>query len=123
MFFKLFNAATAMAQTATDAAPKGPSLMEILPMPLGLLAIMYFLIIRPQQKKVKEQADLISNLKAGDEVVTNGGIIGKVKSVADAFVTLEVASNTAIKVTKSSISGLAKTILAPAVSTAKEAKT
>ncbi|MBM4250997.1 MAG: preprotein translocase subunit YajC [Deltaproteobacteria bacterium] len=104
----ILNAATAMAQ-ATEVAPaKSPSLVEMLAMPVGFLFIMYFLIIRPQQKKAKEHADLLTNLKAGDEVVTSGGIIGKVRAVAESFVTIEVANNTAIKVMKSNVSGLTK---------------
>ena len=88
---------------AADKAAQQPGLMDMLMLPLGFLVIMYFLIIRPQQKKAKEHQDLLEKLKAGDEVVTTGGIIGKVKSVADRFVTLEVASNTSIKVFKTNI--------------------
>ena len=73
---------------------------------------MYFFIIRPQQKKAKEVNELLSNLKAGDEVVTSGGLIGKVRSVADGFVSLEVAANTTVKVMKPNITGLAKAALA-----------
>jgi preprotein translocase subunit YajC len=80
----------------------------MLAMPVGFLFIMYFFIIRPQQKKAKDQSDLLTNLKAGDEVVTTGGIIGKVRAVAEAFVTMEVANNVAIKVVKSHVTGLTK---------------
>ena len=104
----LLSATTAMAQAADATAAKSPSIVEMLAMPLGFLFIMYFLIIRPQQKKAKEHADLLGNLKAGDEVVTSGGIIGKVRAVAESFVTLEVANNTAIKVMKSNVSSLTK---------------
>ncbi len=107
----LFLATDAMAQ-ATEAAPaKGPSLIETLTLPLGFLVIMYFLIIRPQQKKAKDQANLMSNLKAGDEVVTTGGIIGKIRSVSDQFITLEISQNTAVKVLKGNITGLTKQIV------------
>jgi preprotein translocase subunit YajC len=115
----LLSAVPAMAQAADGAAPKSPSIVEMLAMPLGFLVIMYFLIIRPQQKKAKEHSDLLSNLKAGDEVVTSGGIIGKVRSVAESFVTIEVANNTAIKVMKSNVSGLTKQ---PVVSSKEVAK-
>ena len=103
--------ATAFAQDAATAAPKGPSMVEVLVMPLGFLIIMYFFSIRPQQKKAKEVSDLLSNLKVGDEVVTTGGLIGKVRSVADGFVSLDVAANTTVKVVKSNITGLSKTTL------------
>ena len=92
---------------ASEAAPQ-PSILEVAGLPLAMLMIMYFLVIRPQQKKMKEQQSLIEGLKAGDEVVTSGGIIGKVKSVADNFVTLEVGSNTFLKVIKSNISSSTK---------------
>ncbi len=104
----IFDSAIAFAQTAETAVPKSPSTLEFLAMPVGFLLIMYFFIIRPQQRRAREQSDLLTNLKAGDEVVTSGGIIGKVRSVAEAFVTLEVAQNTSVKVVKSNISGLTK---------------
>jgi len=112
----LFLASTALAQeAAAGAQPKGPSIMEMLAMPVGFLLIMYFFIIRPQQRKAKEQADLVNNLKAGDEVVTTGGIIGKIRSVSDTFVTLDVASNTSIKVLKGNVTAMTK---APAAAAA-----
>ena len=105
----VFAASDAFAQAAEGAGPaKGPSVIEMLAMPVGFLFIMYFFIIRPQQKKAKDQSDLLTNLKAGDEVVTTGGMIGKVRAVAEAFVTIEVANNVAIKVVKSHVTGLTK---------------
>jgi preprotein translocase subunit YajC len=92
----------ALAQSGNAAASQ-PSMLEILVMPLGFVAIMYFLIIRPQQRKAKEHQNLIQQLKVGDEVVTSGGIIGRIKSVADSFVTVEIANNTVIKVVKEHI--------------------
>ncbi|MBF0441089.1 MAG: preprotein translocase subunit YajC, partial [Oligoflexales bacterium] len=80
-----------------------PSMVEMLILPLGFLFIMYFLIIRPQQKKQKEHQDLLGNLKAGDEVITSGGIIGRIKSVTEGFINLEISSNTCIKITRQSV--------------------
>ena len=77
-------------------------------MPVGFLAIMYLLIMRPQQKKATEHANLLAGLKPGDEVVTTGGIIGKIRSVADIFVTVEVASNINLKVMKNHVAALTK---------------
>lgn len=99
---------TAYAQDAAAAATKGPSVVEMLVMPVGFLLIMYFFIIRPQQRKAREQANLITNLKPGDEVVTTGGIIGKIRSVSDGFLSLEVSPNTTIKVLKGNVTGLTK---------------
>jgi preprotein translocase subunit YajC len=94
--------------TATLAqAPNqpGPSTLEMLIMPAGFLAIMYFFMIRPQQKRAKQHQAFLAGLKAGDEVVAAGGIIGRVKSVADGFVSVEISGNTVIKVLKSAIEG------------------
>lgn len=94
---------------AQGAPAAQPNMLEILVMPLAFLVIMYFLVIRPQQKRHKEQQTLLSNLKVGDEVVTSGGILGRIKSVADQFVTLEAGVNTILKVQKSHISAATKT--------------
>jgi preprotein translocase subunit YajC len=99
----IFTANLAFAEGA--AQPQGPSTIEMLIMPAGFLLIMYFFMIRPQQKKAKEHHNFLASLKAGDEVVTAGGIIGRVKSVAEGFVNVEVAGNTVIKVLKSAIEG------------------
>ena len=97
----LVDTAFAQAQTATTQ----PAMWEMLVMPVGFLAIMYFFMIRPQQKRSKDHQSFLTGLKAGDEVVTTGGIIGRVKTVQDTFVSLEVAANTVIKVIKSEITG------------------
>ena len=103
----MFGMGTAFAQAAGEAA-KQPGLLDMLILPAGIFMILYFLMIRPQQKKMKEHQGFIGGLKAGDEVVTGGGIIGVVKSVADQFVTIEVASDTNIKVVKSQLTGPTK---------------
>ena len=72
-------------------------------MPAGFLAIMYFFMIRPQQTRAKEHQTFLTALKAGDEVVTSGGIIGRVKSINEGFISVEIANNTVIKVLKSAI--------------------
>jgi preprotein translocase subunit YajC len=123
MLHLLLSATTALAQQADGAAAKGPSMVEMLAMPAGFLLIMYFLIIRPQQKKAKEHSDLLVNLKAGDEVVTTGGIIGKIRSVAETFVTIDVASNTSIKVLKNNVTGLTKAPAAAGAAVKEPAKT
>jgi len=92
------------AAQAASAAPQ-PSFIDMMIMPAGLFAIMYFFMIRPQQRRAKEHKDFLTNMKAGDEVVTSGGIIGTIRSVADGFVSLEVSGNTSLKVLKAHISG------------------
>lgn len=109
-----FFAETAMAQAAqAGAAPKGPSITEMLVLPLGMIIIMYFFVLRPQQRKAKEHSDTLGGLKSGDEVYTSSGIIGRVRAIAEGFVTLEVAANTNIKVLKSHIGGLTKSLEKP----------
>ena len=70
------------------------------------VVIFYFLLIRPQQKKAKEHQALVSKLQAGDEVVTTGGILGKVTEVGDSFVTIEVAEGVRMKVQKFQVGSL-----------------
>lgn len=70
----------------------------------GMVAIFYFFFIRPQQKKAKDQKKFISEIKKGDSVVTMGGIHGKVASVDDALITLDVDKGNKLIVEKSSIS-------------------
>ncbi|NYT52749.1 MAG: preprotein translocase subunit YajC [Candidatus Vesicomyosocius endoextente] len=74
-----------------------------LPFLLVMFALMYFLLIRPQQKRAKEHKTLLVALKTGDEVVTNGGIIGKVVSVDESFAILEIANGIIVKVQKQGI--------------------
>jgi preprotein translocase subunit YajC len=71
---------------------------------------MYFFMIRPQQRKAREHADMLAALKVGDEVVTSGGVIGRIRSVAkeEGFVSLEVANNVIVKVLKPHIAGLTR---------------
>jgi preprotein translocase subunit YajC len=70
------------------------------------VGVFYFLLIRPQQKRMKEQQAMLSRLAAGDEVVTTGGILGRIIEVNDTFITLEIADGVRIKVQKSQITQL-----------------
>ena len=75
---------------------------------IGMFAIMYFLMIRPQQKQLKAHNALIANLKKGDMVVTQGGIIGRIFQVADKEVQIEVATNVKLRVLKTSVQTILK---------------
>lgn len=68
-----------------------------------IFVLFFFMIIRPQMKQAKEQRNMIAALQKGDEVVTSGGIVGKVTKVTEAFVVLEIAENTEISVQKHAI--------------------
>lgn len=109
LLIKLFIVFMPLTLLAEDTpASKSPSFLEVLILPIGLLVIMYFFIIRPQARKAREHTALIQNLKVGEEVVTSGGIIGKIKAIADSFVTLEVGANICLKVVINNISGYTK---------------
>lgn len=97
----------AYAQAAAPAADPGlmGNLSTFLPLIL-MFVVMYFLMIRPQQKRAKEQKAMMDALAKGDEVITAGGILGKVSKVNDTYVTVEIAPNTEIVVQKHSVTTL-----------------
>ena len=70
---------------------------------VAMFVLMYFLLIRPQQKRAKDHKNLLKALKKGDEIVTNGGVVGKVNSVDESFATLEIAEGVVVKVQKQGI--------------------
>ena len=78
------------------------SLMSFLPLIL-MFGVLYFIMIRPQMKRQKEHRNMLSAMAKGDEVVTNGGIVGKVTKVSDAYVGVEIAEGTEITVQKGSV--------------------
>ena len=89
---------------AASAAPGG-DLMSFLPI-IFIFVLFYFMLIRPQMKTAKQQKAMIEALKAGDEVATVGGVIGKVTKVGDNFVSVEIAANTVINVQKHAVQTL-----------------
>ncbi len=89
----------AYAQGAQQADPFG----FLLPM-IVIFGAFYFLLIRPQQKKQKQHAELVSALKSGDEVITAGGILGEITGVSDHYAVLKISDNTEIKIQKASVS-------------------
>jgi preprotein translocase subunit YajC len=89
---------------AASAAPGG-DLLSFLPM-VVIFVLFYFMMIRPQLKQAKQQKAMIEALKAGDEVATTGGIVGKVTKVSDNFISIEVAANTVLHVQKHTVQTL-----------------
>lgn len=75
-------------------------------MMLAMFAIFYFLLIRPQQKKAKEHQRMLDSLKKGDEVVTNGGLIGRITAVTGRTMTIEISEKVRVRVVRSQVSGL-----------------
>lgn len=106
----MFLISDAYAQAAGAAAP-GFSI-EQLALPALMIVAFYFLLIRPQQKRAKEQKTLMESMKSGDEVITSGGLLGRVSRVADQYVTIEVGNvvggTTAVEMTiqKSAVQAL-----------------
>ncbi len=91
------------AYAATPAS--GGDLLSFAPM-IIIFVLFYFMLIRPQMKQAKEQKNMIGALKAGDEVATTGGVLGKVTKVGDNFVSVEIAANTVINVQKHAVQTL-----------------
>jgi preprotein translocase subunit YajC len=96
--------APAYAQSA-PASPFGSDLMAFLPM-IAIFVVFYFLLIRPQQKKAKEAKAMLDALQKGDEVVTAGGILGRIARLTEQYATVEIAPNTEITVQRGAISQL-----------------
>jgi preprotein translocase subunit YajC len=94
---------TAAAQDAAAPAASSQSLISALFLPVMLIVVFYFLLIRPQQKKQKEHRAMVDTLAVGTEIVTGGGVLGKVTAVGEQFVTVEIADGVNIKVQRHSI--------------------
>lgn len=96
---------SAIAQTAPAAAAGGDmqsSLMGMLPLVL-MFVVLYFVMIRPQMKKAKEHKAMIEALAKGDEIVTAGGILGKVTKLGDSFIDIEVADGVEVHLQRSAV--------------------
>ena len=89
------------------AAPAAsPSMISTLLLPVMLIVVFYFLLIRPQQKKEKEHSAMVEALGVGTEIVTGGGILGKVTELGEQFVTIEIADGVNVKIQRHSISAV-----------------
>ena len=89
-----------------NAAPAGSDPMFQILMLVGFIAIFYFLLWRPQQKRAKEHRNLIDNLAKGDEVATSGGVMGRITKVADDVVTMEITDGVQVLVQKPAVAML-----------------
>ena len=97
----------AYAQSAPAAAPApfGSDFMAFLPM-VAIFVVFYFLLIRPQQKKAKEARAMLEALQKGDEIVTAGGVLGKISKLGDQYLTVEIANGTEIMVQRGAVAQL-----------------
>ena len=94
----------AQAQATGGAPAPGPmGSLSTFALPIILIAVMYFLMIRPQMKRQKEHKAMLDKLSRGDEVLTSGGLAGVVTDIGDNFVTVEIADNVRIRVQKGAI--------------------
>jgi preprotein translocase subunit YajC len=97
-----FFLSPAAAQAAAPAGQQPSPFLSILPMIL-LVVVFWFLMIRPQMKRQKEHRELLAKLAKGDEVMTNGGLAGRVAGIGDNFVDVEIADNVVVKLQKGAI--------------------
>ena len=99
-----FLISPAAAQTAGQAAAPSPIPSFVL---MGVIFLgMYFLLFRPQMKRAKEHRELISKLQKGDEVLTSGGMAGRIEDLGESFVTIEIADRVSIKVQRGAITAV-----------------
>jgi preprotein translocase subunit YajC len=96
-----FFISDALAAAPTEANP----LMSFLPLVL-IFVVFYFLLIRPQTKRSKEHKTMVEGLAKGDEVVTNGGLLGRITAVGENFVQIKVAENVEVKIQKQAVANL-----------------
>ncbi len=102
----MVNWAHAAAQGAAGAPEASPMWSFVVPM-IFMVVIFYFLLIRPQQRKSKEHKAILDNLKRGDRIITNGGLIGTIINIEDPLVIIEVADKVRVEVARPYIAGFA----------------
>jgi preprotein translocase subunit YajC len=104
----LFTSSWVRAEGEAAAAQAAPNaFMQMVPL-LLVFVVFYFLLIRPQQKKMRDQQEMLKALKNGDQVVTSSGIIGKITNIADSIVTLEISEAVRIQLLKSQVAQVVK---------------
>jgi preprotein translocase subunit YajC len=99
-----FLISPAAAQAAPAAGQSGG--LGTLLLPLVFIGLMFFLMIRPQMKRAKEHRELIAKLAKGDEVITNGGIAGRIDEIGENFISVEIADGVRVKLQRAAISAV-----------------
>lgn len=102
--FNLFGITDAMAQT--EAAASGSSLMSLLPTLVIFVLVFYFLLIRPQSKRAKEHRKLVEGLAKEDEIITTGGLAGKIVDIQDTFIVVQISKDVNVTFQKNSIANV-----------------
>jgi preprotein translocase subunit YajC len=100
-----FFIASAHAQAAGGAAAAPNPIMSFLPLVI-LFGVFYFMLIRPQMKRAKEQRTMVAALGKGDEVLTNGGLLGRIDHISEQFISLEIASGVIVKMRRDAVSAV-----------------
>ncbi len=99
-------ASNAWATNGAPAASPASDPLASMILPIGLIVLFYFFLIRPQSKRHKQHKEMVSALQKGEEVVTTGGLLGKITSVGENFLTLEISNNVSIHVQKNSVQAI-----------------
>ena len=102
MLASLTTGLISVAHAEVGAPPQPDPIMQMLPL-IVLIIIFYFLLIRPQMKRAKEHKQMVGGLAKGDEVVTSGGIAGKIREVGESMILVEIADGVKVKVQKSAV--------------------
>ena len=95
-----------ISPAAAQAAPAQGSPISLLVMMVLFFAVFYFMAIRPQMKRAKEHRNLLAGLSKGDEVLTNGGVAGRVEELGESFVSVEIAAGVTVKIQKNAITAV-----------------
>jgi preprotein translocase subunit YajC len=98
MSFFISDAIAEAGATTSQADP-----LASLILPIGLVVLFYFFLIRPQSKRQKEQKQMIADLQKGEEIITSGGILGKITNITDDFITLEITKDVSLKIQKNAV--------------------
>jgi preprotein translocase subunit YajC len=106
--FNIIDTAYAMGPTPSSGQGGAGGLLSFLPLVL-IFVIFYFLLIRPQQKKAKEHKAMLDNLKKGDKIITSGGVYGIIESVGTNTITVKIAENVKVKISKAYVASLRAT--------------
>jgi preprotein translocase subunit YajC len=105
MSFFISEALAADAPAKVGAAAQTPGLASFVPLVI-IFVVFYFLLIRPQSKRAKEHRNMVSALQKGDEIVTNGGVLGRITATDEAFITIEIAENVEVRVQRHAVAAL-----------------
>ncbi|MBL4743434.1 MAG: preprotein translocase subunit YajC [Cycloclasticus sp.] len=100
------SSAIAAEEVVSATQEAGEPGFEGIIFPIALIAIFYFLLIRPQQKRNKDHKKMVAAANKGDEIITSGGVLGKITEVGDHFITLEIGANMSVQITKTSIASV-----------------